>query len=190
MPVPLSPRISTVAESFAIFCTSSTMSRVILLGPTMNSRSVWSATWADSMQDLAVQVLPVARVLHQGAQLVVVEVLCDVVVSAVLHGLHGGFDLGDGRDHEDLDQAVVLLDDPEDFEAADARQPDVEQHQVDVFAVQDGKGGLAGRDPQHAVIALQDGRERIAHPLVVVDHKHGLGFLTHQGCGRGIVAGG
>ena len=33
LPVPLSPRISTVADSFATFCTSSTMSRVLPARP-------------------------------------------------------------------------------------------------------------------------------------------------------------
>ena len=71
--------------------------------------------------DLAVQILPLARVPHQRSQLVVVEVLGDVVVGAVLHRLHGGLDLVDRRDHDALDEAVVLLDDPQHVEAADAR---------------------------------------------------------------------
>ena len=42
----LSPRISTVADSFATFCTSSMMSLVLRLAPTTNSRSFCSATSA------------------------------------------------------------------------------------------------------------------------------------------------
>ena len=79
-------------------------------------------------QHLPVEILPLARVAHQRAQLVVVEILGDVVIGAVLHRLHGGLDLVDRRDHDDFDQAVVLLDDAQDFEAADAGQADVEQH--------------------------------------------------------------
>ena len=67
--------------------------------------------------DLAVQILPLAGVAHERPQLVVVEVLGDVVIGAVLHRLHGGLDLVDGRDHDALDQAVVLLDDAQDVEA-------------------------------------------------------------------------
>ena len=83
---------------------------------------------------LAVQVLPLAGVAHERAQLVVVEVLRDVVIGAVLHRLHGGLDFVDGRDHDALDQAVVLLDDAKDVEAADAGQADVLQHHVDFLA--------------------------------------------------------
>jgi hypothetical protein len=71
-------------------------------------------------EDLPVQILALARVPHQRPQLVVVEVLGDVVIRAMLHRLHGGLDLVDRRDHHDFDEAVVLLDDAEDLEAADA----------------------------------------------------------------------
>ena len=124
-------------------------------------------------QHLPVQILPLARVAHERSQLVVVEILGDVVVGAVLHRLHGGLDLVDRRDHDDFDEAVVLLDDAEHFEAADAGQADVEQHEVDVFAVEHGQRRLAARDPQHAVLALEDRGQRVPHPLVVVDDEDG-----------------
>ena len=142
LPVPLSPRISTVADSLAILWTRSTMSRVIRLGPTMNSRSVWSATCADSVMTWRFRSWRSLALRDERPQLVVVEVLGDVVIGAVLHRLHGGFDLVDRRDHDDFDQAVVFLDDPQDFEAADAGQADVEQHQVDVFPVEDAAARL------------------------------------------------
>ena len=87
-------------------------------------------------QHLTVEVLALARIAHQRAQLVVVEILVDVVIGAVLHRLHGGLDVGDRGDHQHFDQAVVLLDDAQHFEAADAGQPHVEEHEVDVFAVE------------------------------------------------------
>ena len=133
LPVPLSPRISTVADSFAtllhqiddvadLLARADDELALALLGDLRAQRD-----------HLAVQILPLARVPHQRPQLVVVEVLGDVVIGAVLHRLHGGLDLVDRRDHDALDEAVVLLDDAEDVEAADAGQPDVEQHEVDVF---------------------------------------------------------
>ena len=70
---------------------------------------------------LAVEILALAGVAHERSQLVVVEGLGDVVVGAVLHRLHGGLDLVDRRDHDALDEAVVLLDDAQHVEAADAR---------------------------------------------------------------------
>src|SRR5712692_3667065 len=88
-------------------------------------------------EHLPVQILPLARVPDERSQLVVIEIFRDVVVRAVLHRLHGGLDLVDRRDHQHFDQAVVFLDDAEDFEAADSRQPDIEQHEVHVLAVQD-----------------------------------------------------
>ena len=84
---------------------------------------------------LAVQVLALARVVDQRPQRLVVEVLGGVVVGAVLHRLDRGLDLGNGRDHDHFNQAVVFLDDAQDVETVDAGQPHVEQHQVDVFAV-------------------------------------------------------
>ena len=141
---------------------------------------------------LPIQVLPLAGVPHERPQLVVVEVFGDVVVGAMLHRLHGGFDIGDRRDHDDLDQAVVLFDDAQHFEAADARQPDIEQNQVDVFAIENGKGRFAAGDPQHAIIALEDGGERVPHPLVIIDDEDGLGLGAHLAgiAAGGIVAGG
>src|SRR6185312_11759769 len=107
-------------------------------------------------QYLTVEILPLAGIANQGTQLVVVEVLGNVVIGAVLHRLHGGFNLLDGRDHQDLDEAVILLDDPQHFEAADSRQPDVQQHQVDIFAIEDRQRRLAATDAQYAILPLQD----------------------------------
>jgi hypothetical protein len=100
----------------------------------------------------------------------------------VLHRLHGGLDLVDGRDHDALDEAVVLLDDPQHVEAADARQPDVEQDQIDVLLLEQRQCRFAARDGQHAVIALQDGGDGVAHPLIVIANQNRLRVRGH---GRG-----
>ena len=76
--------------------------------------------------DLPVQVLPLAGVVHQGAYRFVVEVLGGVVIRPELHRLHGGFDFGNGRNHDDFDKAVVFPDDAEDVESVDAGEPHVE----------------------------------------------------------------
>ena len=156
LPVPLSPRISTVADSFATLCTRSTMSRICWLGPMMELALALLGDLRAERDDLTVQILPLARVAHERSQLVVVEVLGDVVIGAVLHRLHGGLDLVDGRDHDALDEAVVLLDDAQHVEAADARQPDVEQDQVDVLLLQQRQRRFAARHRQDAVVALED----------------------------------
>ena len=102
------------------------------------------------------------------------------MIGTVLHRLHGGLDFGDRRDHQDLDQAIVFLDDAKHFEAADAGQPHVEQHQIDVFAIQNRERGLAARYAQDAVLTLQNGRECVAHPLVVVDDEDRFWLMGHR----------
>ncbi len=133
--------------------------------------------------DLTVEVLALAGVAHERAQLVVVEVLRDVVIRPVLHRLHGGLDLVDGRDHDALDQAVVLLDDAQDVEAADAGQADILQHDVDFLLAEHGERGLAARHRQDPVVAPEDGRDRLAHPLIVVANQDGFRGRRH-GIGR------
>ena len=129
---------------------------------------------------LPVQILPLAGVADERSELVVVEVLGDVVVGAVLHRLHGGLDLVDRRDHDALDEAVVLLDDPQHVEAADARQPHVQQEQVDVLVLQQAQRRLAARHAQDLVVPLQDRGQRIAHALIVVADQDGLGGPVHR----------
>ena len=131
-------------------------------------------------QHLPVQVLPLAGVADERPELVVVEILGDVVIGAVLHRLHGRLDLVDGRDHDDLDEAVVFLDDAKHLEAADAGQPDIEQNQVDVLAIQNGQSRLSAATREHAVLPLQNRGQRVAHPLVVVDDEDGLGLVAHR----------
>ena len=166
LPVPLSPRISTVADSFATCCTRSTMSRICRARADEELALALLGDLRAERDDLAVQILPLAGVAHQRAQLVVVEVLGDVVVGAVLHRLHGGLDLVDRRDHDALDEAVVLLDDAQHVEAADAGQADVEQDQVDVLVLQQ-RAAPPRRSTRvsDAVVALEDrGRACRASP--------------------------
>ena len=106
----------------------------------------------------------------------------------MLYGLHSRLDFVDCRDHDDFDQAVVLFDDQQDFEATDARQANVEQHQVDVFAVQNWKGGFAARHAEYAVLTLQDRRQRVTHALVVDDDEDGFLFMNHWIEGNPAVA--
>ena len=101
------------------------------------------------------------------------------MIGAVLHRLHGRLDLADRRDHDDLDEAVVFLDDAKDLEAADPRQVYVEQNQIDVFAIQNGESRFAARHTKHVVVALQNAGQRIAHTLIVVDDEDGFGLVDH-----------
>ena len=130
--------------------------------------------------DLAIQILPLAGVPHQRAELVVVEVLRDVVIGAVLHRLHGGLDLVDGRDHDALDQAVVLLDDAQDVEPADAGQADILQHHVDFLLAEQRQCGFAARHGQDPIVASEDRRDGVPHALIVVADQDGFRGRRHE----------
>jgi hypothetical protein len=131
-------------------------------------------------EDLPIQVLALARRPDDRAQLVEIEILRDVVIRAVLDGLDGGFYLADLGDHDDLHETVVLPDDLQDLEAADARQRDVEQDDINLVLVQHTEGCFAGRDPEHPKLALQDRSQRIPHALVVIDDEDGSSASGHR----------
>ena len=63
----------------------------------------------------------------------------------------------------------------------DAGQANVEQHQLDVFLLHQLQRHLTGRRAQHVVVALQHGRQRVAHSLIVVDDEDGLSSGRHAG---------
>ena len=130
--------------------------------------------------DLAIEILPLARIADERAQLVVVEILRDVVIRAVLHRLHGGLDLVDGRDHDAFDEAVVFLDDAKDVEPADAGQADILQHHVDLLLPQHRQGRLAARHGEDPIVASEDGRNRVPHPLIVVTDQDGFRGWRHE----------
>lgn len=78
-----------------------------------------------------------------------------------------------------FDQAEVLLNNPEDLEPADAGKADVQEDEIDVFLVENGKRGFARCHAQDPVFPLQDGGQRVPHALVVVDDENGLRFVGH-----------
>ena len=129
MPVPLSPVISTVVSSRATFWTRLTTARMAVLVPMTNSSS-WACTCAVSDSTRLRRSCRSLALRTSALQRVVVELLGDVVVGAQLHRLDGRLDVGDGRDHDDLDLVALLADLPQHLEPADARQPHVEQHEV------------------------------------------------------------
>jgi hypothetical protein len=109
------------------------------------------------------------------------------LIGAELDRPHGGLDLLDGGDHHYLDRRIVFLEDLQDFEAVDAGEADVEEQEVHVLLVHHGEGRLAGAGLEDAEIAAQDGRERIAHPLVVIDDQHRLALRVHGRPREGII---
>ena len=130
--------------------------------------------------DVLVQVLPFARVGHERSEPFDIEVLRDVVVGAETHRLDRGLKLLQRRDDDDFHVWIVLPDDLEHLEAADAGEAHVEEHDIDVLLVHHLETGLTRRRPQHAIIPLQDGGQRFAHPLVIVDNEHGFPAFGHE----------
>ena len=131
--------------------------------------------------DVPAQVLPLAGVGHERADPFDVKILGDVVIRSVTHRLDGGVELLQDGDDDHLDVGVVLLDDLEDLEAADAGEPDVEQHEVDVLFLHDLQRGFAGRGLQQPVVAPEDGRQRVAHAFIVIDDEDGFAAFRHGG---------
>ena len=71
------------------------------------------------------------------------------------------------------------LHDLEQVEAAEARQPHVGDHHVDVFAIHQRQPGLGRRGAHDAVVAAKGLGETFARVVVRVDHEHGLAALCH-----------
>ena len=135
LPVPLSPVISTVRVEprdllhqahHGLHRRTRAGDELLVLGLHLRGQRL----------DAIAQVLSLAGVAHERPQRVVVELLGDVVIGAELHGLDGRLDVGDRRDHDHFDLVALLAHLPQQLEAADARQPDVEQHQVDARLTQ------------------------------------------------------
>ena len=169
LPVPLSPRISTVADSFATSLHQVDDVADLARRPDEELALALLGDLRAERDHLAVQILALAGVAHQRAQLVVVEVLGDVVVGAVLHRLHRGLDLVDRRDHDALDQAVVFLDDAQHVEAADAGQADVRAGSGRRLRCLSSPSAASPLETvEHAVVALEDRGQRVAHALIVV----------------------
>jgi hypothetical protein len=130
--------------------------------------------------ELAAQVLAFEGVSDEWPQPVVVELLCDVVVSALLHRSHRHFHFAQRRDHDHLDEAVVLADNGQQFQTAAAGQADVQQNQVDVLPLEDGKPLLACCGRKDEVLTLQDRRQRVPHPFVVIDDENCFALWAHR----------
>ena len=125
-------------------------------------------------QHIPAQILAFAGVGNERTHAVEVEVFRDVVIRPVSHRLDGDVELFDHRDDDDLDVRIVLADDLQHLESADAGQADVEEHQVDVFLFEDLQGELARRGAEHTVVAPQHRGERLPHSLIVVNDEDRL----------------
>ena len=117
-----------MAGRLAMRCTRSTISRVTRLAPTTNSRSPCSASSALRRRKLRFWSWRSQALVDQRADGLLARVLRHVVERAVPHRLDGDLQLLHRRGHDHGDVRVVLLDDLQHLDGADAGQRDVEQH--------------------------------------------------------------
>ncbi len=118
----------------------------------------------------------VERVPDQQHGLVHRERLFQEVEGAQLGGLDRGLDGAVAGDHDDRRGGVALLEAPQDFQAVDAGQPDVEQEQVVVFLRRGFQAFLAGGyGVGFPAFFLEDVAQRGANAALVVDHQDGIG---------------
>ena len=178
--MPLSPRIRTVADSFATLCTVSSTSLQRRARPGDEIALAGIAGRVLQRQDVALQVLPLAGVTHQPAHHVGIGVLGEEVIGAELDGLDRAVDVGRRRGHDDLDEREVLANDLQQVEAAEAGLLHVGEEHVDVLAVHQRQAGLGGRGAKHAVIAAQGLGEALAGLVVSIDDEHGLAARRHS----------
>ncbi len=126
--------------------------------------------------DVAAQALGLEGATHLFANIVQVEGLDQVVVGAGAQRRHRAAHLGKGGHHHHLDVVVHGADPGQHLEAVDARQVDIEQHQVDALPFQDIQAVLPGPGPAHRIAApLEHVAEGLADGLVVVDDEDVLG---------------
>ena len=128
---------------------------------------------------LGLQPFLVEGVLHSLDELVVLEGLAEIVVGPAFQGLHGRFDGGVTRHHDDRHVGIARLHVVQELVAVHFRHHEVQQHEVAVIFLQPAHGfpgRRAGLDL--AVPASEQDLEALAHPDLVV-HNEDFGGSRH-----------
>ena len=112
------------------------------------------------------------RGLHDGADLVAVERLRDVVERVVAQALDRRVERAVAGDDEGLDLGVDLLDPLERGDAAEPRHAEVERHEVDRLAAEDRERIVTRRRGEDVTILAEDGAEGFSDTELVVDDQH------------------
>ena len=128
--------------------------------------------------------------LHGAEQLIALEGLEEVVVSAATHGIDGHADVVHGRDHDDGKVGLESVNAFEQGDAVDILHHDVGEHQVEGIEFQSFEGFAAPAGQLDRVsLALERGSDHGAHRGFVVDHKNAHGLpcsLLRAGSGHGV----
>ena len=114
------------------------------------------------------------RVAHRQHGLLERQRLLDEVERPELRGLDRRLDVGVAGDHDDLRVDVPIAQPLERHQAVDARQPDVEQHDLVRLPANLVETRLAAVDGVHRVaFVAEDAAERRPHARFVVDDQNG-----------------
>ena len=170
LPVPLSPRSSTVASVTAtFFIWSSTAS----IAGSCATTPVSLVAHGPHALVLLAQPAPLERAAHHQAQLVRPgQRLAKIVEGAQLHGLDRALDGAVRGQHDDLHLGLLGAHPAQQRHAVQARHLEIGQHQVERLAREQARRGLAVGRLHHAqALALQHLGDEAADSFLVVDDQ-------------------
>jgi hypothetical protein len=121
----------------------------------------------------------VERALHGREQLVLLEGLEEIIVSAPAHGVDGHADVVHGRDHDDGKVGLESVNALEQGDAVDILHDDVGEHQVEDAELECFEGFASSTGHFDVVsLALERSGDHGPHRGFVIDHENPLG-LAH-----------
>ena len=122
------------------------------------------------LADLLRQTAFLDRRRHALAQLDQVDRLLEVVVGAVLHGIHGRLHRSEAGDHQDRQPGVDRLGELQDLQSVHARHPQIGDQEVDAALLQMlDPAGTRGEGDDVVPVLAQRQLDAPAVPLVIVD---------------------
>ena len=159
LPVPLSPRMSTVAESGPTLFTTSITSCIARLGPTTNSRSPMSCTSSRRVMSRRFRSCRSDACATVGAQACQGRYLSEKVIGAKLDRLHRAVEIGAVGHQDALGQRIVGAHNLQQLQPGHTGQLNIRDQQIDFFALHQREGGLARCRSQNLVVPLEWGRQ-------------------------------
>jgi hypothetical protein len=120
--------------------------------------------------------------LDQVAQLVRVDRFGDVIECSVFERLHGRLDRREGRDHDDGDARIDVVDAFLQLHPVHARHSDVEQGDIERVRFEVTERLQRGGRRRHLVaVLLEPMEQRVSHRELVVDHHDPRVLAIHAG---------
>ena len=172
LPVPLSPRTSTVMSVSATCSMISRTSRIFGSSPHSSSSSASERDAAAQLLDLLLERALLERLLEGELELLDLERLAQEVGGAELHRLDDGARLAVAREHHHRHVGQSLLELPQRLEAVHAGQHDVERDEIGARCRRASRAPARRRRREDLVALARDERLRYSRTPVVVDHEH------------------